>query len=269
MTRPDALKQPALTKVTTGAPMASLGDGVRIELPTKSAIVYATLREAVLDGTLAAGSRLNLTQIARQLGTSETPVREALNRLESERLVRVEPHAGFVVTEVSLADLIENLMLRRVVESLATRLAATVMTSADLETLRDYVDEMAALAEGGNWADYTAVNKQFHRAIIELCPLPVIRRTAIELWEVGERTRSLFVRQPSVGSNEEHRRMLDAIERQDIRALDELVRLQKSNSVAVAMHMIDSSGLKSADGAWGVDVEAFRAIEDQERGRPT
>lgn len=243
----------------------SLGDGARIELPTKSALVHGALREAILGGSLAAGVRLNLSQLARQLGTSETPVREALYRLESERLVRVEPHAGFIVTEVRVADLVENLILRRSIEALATRMAAVVMTQEDLASLSAYVDEMEVLATQRDWSGYVAVNKRFHRAIIEFCPLPVLRRTAVELWEVGERTRELFIRKPSFESNLEHRQMLEAIAAKDFDLLDRLVKQQKSNSIQVAMATLGEDDVMSAEGVWGISRAQFEVFESSER----
>lgn len=247
--------------------MPTFSNGERIELPTKSALVFGALREAVLDGSLQAGVRLNLSQLARQLGTSETPVREALYRLESERLVRIEPHSGFIVTEVKIADLIENLVLRRAIEPLATRMAAVVMMDEDIATLKSYVEEMDEHARRSDWARFVAVNKRFHRAIIEFCPLPVLRRTAVALWEVGERTRELFVRRPSFESNEEHRAMIAAIESKDLDVLEDLVRRQKSNSIAVALGMLDGDPIQGAEGVWGITRAEFGAVDDSERSR--
>lgn len=207
---------------------------------TKSDRVYQALREAVLNGDLEPGTRVNLAKVSKELGTSETPVREALKRLESERLVRAEPHTGFIVAEIGLEELIENLILRRDIEAIATQLAATMMSPADIVELSRYVENMETAAQGDDWATYARINKQFHLALISRCPLGDIRRTAVALWEVGERTRSLFVRRPRrEGSQEEHRAMLRAIESRDFAALGELVRQQKSASIDVALEMLD------------------------------
>jgi DNA-binding GntR family transcriptional regulator len=207
---------------------------------TKSERVYDVLRDAILDGQLSPGSRINLSQTAVQLGTSETPVREALKRLESERLVVVEPHAGFLVAEISLGELIENLLLRREVEALATRLAASAIDASDIKELHRYIEQMDAEAKLADWHAYARTNKRFHLALISRCPLPVIRRTAIELWEIGERSRWLFIQNPRTeGSNREHRLMVEAIEDGDTAELGELVRQQKAASIRVALALME------------------------------
>lgn len=206
---------------------------------TKSARVYEAIREAILDGHVEPGTRINLAQISKQLGTSETPVREALKRLESERLVRAEPHTGFIVAEISLAELIENLVLRREIEAMATQLAAAEMTEADIDELVKYVDRMERAATKGNSSAFVRINKEFHLALISRCPLDAVRRAAIELWEVGERTRALFVRQPRTEwSQEEHRQMIQAIQSGDLATLGDLVRRQKSASLEVALDLL-------------------------------
>lgn len=247
------------TNKTTSARFSGVG------FMTKSERIYEAIRDAILDGTLEPGSRINLSRTAHELGASETPVREALKRLESERLVRVEPHAGFVVTDVSIADLIENLVLRREIEPLATCLAAEAMTDDGIARLRELVDEMESQAAAEDWAAYAATNKQFHRELIARCPLPVVRRTALELWEVGGRSRALFVRKPSRHSNQEHREMVDAIEARDLDRLADLVRRQKTVTIQVAMELLDSDAPpESAEGEWGVPARALTLIDEMD-----
>lgn len=211
-------------------------------LPTKSERVYQSLRDAILDGELEPGSGINVTQTARRLGTSETPVREALKRLESERLVHVEPYTGFAVADIGLVEMIENLVLRREIEAVATRLAARSLSADDLVQLYQHIEQMDAAARSGNWQSYARTNKKFHLALISKCPLSAIRRTAIELWEMGERSRLLFVQHPRTErSNEEHRAMLRAIENGDFEALGELVRCQKTVTIQLALELVDGA----------------------------
>lgn len=208
---------------------------------TKSDRVYRALREAVLVGDLEPGTKINLAQVARELGTSETPVREALKRLESDRLVRAEPHTGFLVTEYSLQELIENLVLRREIETIATQLAAADMTPDDVAHLREFVEQMDVAAAEDDWVLYARLNKEFHRALITRCPLAEVRRTALALWEVGERTRALLVQRPRrKNSQEEHHQMIRAIERGDFEVLGDLVRQQKTAGISVAMELLDA-----------------------------
>lgn len=248
---------PMATNKTAGVRFSGVG------YVTKSERIYEAIRDAILDGTLEPGSRINLSRTAQELGASETPVREALKRLESERLVRVEPHAGFVVTDVSIADLIENLVLRREIEPLATCLAAEAMSDEDIKELRALVKEMGDQAQSEDWVSYAATNKRFHHALIARCPLPVVRRTALELWEVGGRSRALFVRNPSRHSNREHSEMVDAIEARDMERLADLVRRQKTTTIHVALELLDEDVTpESAEGTWGIPARSLALVTE-------
>ena len=74
---------------------------------TSADIAYAVLKHGIIHGELAPGSRLRADELAKQLGMSRTPVREALGRLASEGFLERIPHRGFRVPEESIADLLE------------------------------------------------------------------------------------------------------------------------------------------------------------------
>ena len=88
---------------------------------TLSADVYQQVRAAILSGRLQPGQRLKVSDLSVQHGVSLNVVREALNRLTGEQLVRAVPQAGFAVTDLSLDDLTDLVKVRRVVESAALR----------------------------------------------------------------------------------------------------------------------------------------------------
>jgi DNA-binding GntR family transcriptional regulator len=127
--------------------------------------VYATIKEAILDLKLKPGNLLLEDELARQLGTSKTPVRGALLALERDGLVVKVPYKGTYVSEVSLQDAIEIFELRAVLEGLAARLAARSFSPRDLdaaEKLLDLADEARARGDFDGASDLGA---QFHRSI--------------------------------------------------------------------------------------------------------
>jgi GntR family carbon starvation induced transcriptional regulator len=83
--------------------------------------VYEQVRAAILSGRLQPGQRLKVAELSAEHGVSLNVVREALNRLTGEQLVRAEPQIGFAVTDLSLADLDDLVRVRVAVESLALR----------------------------------------------------------------------------------------------------------------------------------------------------
>src|SRR3954454_8143439 len=94
--------------------------------------VYLTLREAIVDGQLEPGDSLIEWHVARQFGTSRTPVREALLRLEAEGLAFRVPRRGLVVRQLSEHEVLEVYAVRLELEGLAAREAAREALASDI-----------------------------------------------------------------------------------------------------------------------------------------
>jgi DNA-binding GntR family transcriptional regulator len=107
-------------------------------------IAYERIRQAIVEGELRAGQRLIEQRIAAEFGLSRTPVREALRRLESEGLVRIELNRGAVVRAVSGQDVEDLYELRAHLESLAAERAAQRATPQQLAALNDAVEQFDA-----------------------------------------------------------------------------------------------------------------------------
>jgi len=132
--------------------------------------VYASIRAAILDGSMAPGSRLGEVDLASQFDTSRTPVREALRRLDADGFVHIELNKGARVTEWSIADLEEIYELRALLESHAAGRAATRMTTPNIERLDELCEQMEALTDRQNSVDYEQIailNSQLHQIILE------------------------------------------------------------------------------------------------------
>jgi DNA-binding GntR family transcriptional regulator len=132
------------------------------------------LREAILAGSLAPGSRLRAEPLAERLQTSRTPVREALILLAREGLVDLEPRRGAVVRSFDAADLADLYDVRALIEPYAARRAATRIEATDLDRLREICDEADARGAGDASAveDQVALNEEFHRIIVAAAASP-------------------------------------------------------------------------------------------------
>ncbi|RME99457.1 MAG: GntR family transcriptional regulator, partial [Chloroflexi bacterium] len=95
-----------------------------METGTLTDRVYETIKQKILSGEFADGERLNLTELARQLNVSNSPLREAMSRLEKVGLVRVVPYRGPFVRSLSPLDVTEIFDVRIALETLAVRLVA-------------------------------------------------------------------------------------------------------------------------------------------------
>jgi len=158
---------------------------------TKSAAYR--LRERIIRGDFAGGTRLYEVALSDELQISRTPVREAMSRLAEEGLLERAPGGGFQVRAFSLADVIDAIELRGVLEGTAARLAAE--RGADpgaLTAIRALLGDLDACFSDGSvdFDAYAELNGRFHCALAELC------RSAVILREL-DRVRGLPFASPS------------------------------------------------------------------------
>lgn len=135
------------------------------------------LRQRILDGDLPGGARLLEVHLAADLGISRTPVREAMARLAEEGLLDRAAGGGFVVRAFTLADAVDAIELRGVLEGTAARLAAE--RGASPEAMRETLARIDAALDGAGGIDlqaYSDLNTAFHAQLAGLCGSAVIAR---------------------------------------------------------------------------------------------
>jgi DNA-binding GntR family transcriptional regulator len=142
----------------------------RLTLPTR---VRKVIEQQILTGALKEGDQIVEYQLARQLGISQTPVREALRTLEHDGLVVTRPHRGTFVRGVRRREAAERYSLGMELEAFAARLTMPRLTGEDFQNLHAIVDEMAAAAAGQRsegheaFAHSVELNVAFHRYLVE------------------------------------------------------------------------------------------------------
>ena len=159
----------------------------RVTLPrppvqTKSAAAYGALREAILDGRLAPGSRLTLQSLADDLGMSLTPVREALRLLGTQGLVEHDPHRGTRVAQLRPESVQETYQLRRVLEPLACELAAKQATPEDLQQVEQAMNDFASAVDERRADELPELNAVLHRRIYQAARSPLLLEFIDRLW---------------------------------------------------------------------------------------
>jgi len=143
-----------------GLAFASPADGAR----SQSEEAYLRIRERIVSLDLRPGSVVHEGRLREDLAIGRTPIREALQRLAHENLVRSVPHRGTFVTDVNITDLARITEVRLVLEAEAARLAAERATAAD----RAAIDEMLAILEGGGAGDQRVLmrlDQEIHRRV--------------------------------------------------------------------------------------------------------
>jgi DNA-binding GntR family transcriptional regulator len=126
------------------------------------------LLQAIMSGRYRPGARIVETRVAREFGTSQAPVREALRDLEALGVVEIAPFRGARVRRPEADELLEAFGVRTELESLGARLAVPRITEADLEELQGLVDEMHEAARAGDRHREATADARFHGRIVEI-----------------------------------------------------------------------------------------------------
>ena len=176
-------------------------------------LAYDAIKDAILSFQLAPGQSIVESNLAKQLGMSKTPVRDAISRLEKEGLVMKIPYKGAFISEVRKETVHEIYQLRSVLEGLAASLATTNMDSTDREYTRQLIrDEIAALASK-DIPKASHINRLFHDLLVEKSGNQWLKVVLDNLDDHLQRYRMLSYFQEGrlEKSIQEHQRVLDAI----------------------------------------------------------
>ncbi len=130
--------------------------------------VVNSLRDAILDGVFAQGERLIETDLAKEMGVSRGPIRDALRALSNEGIVELHPYKGASVAKLSPGDILEILDLRMMLEGYAARRTATMSTDQEIAQLRCIFDEMQNLAQRNELNALVKKDIAFHEKICRL-----------------------------------------------------------------------------------------------------
>ena len=126
------------------------------------------LLEDILAGRYAPDARIVETQVARELGTSQAPVREALRGLEALGVVEITPFRGARVRRPTRRELLEAYAVRSALETLGARLAVPRLSEGDLAELAAYADAMQTAARAGDGHAVAEADARFHGRIVEI-----------------------------------------------------------------------------------------------------
>lgn len=168
---------------------------------------YRALKDAILAGEMRSGERISESDWAERLGTSRTPVREALQRLEYERLVDNEGRRGWFIRPISLEDIHRIFDIKESLEALAAELAADRITDQQASLMAASVRDMEAAADAGDLKAWWAADKAFHRTIFAAAGNDHLERIVGGLNDLWHRLRSghLAIEGRMKRSVEEHR----------------------------------------------------------------
>jgi DNA-binding GntR family transcriptional regulator len=199
--------------------------------------VYRDLRERIVDGSLAPGTRLVELQVAGELGVSRTPVREALKRLMAEAFVSRDEFGGLIVHTPSPGEVEEAYPLREVLDGLAARLAAYRLSPEEQVKLDVIHKAFSGAVRKKRMDDVVIANIAFHDAIYEASRNRRLVAMAQELSEFVRRFSTAAYASPERAREivAEHGAILRALETQDPDAAEAAARHHMRQSHIYAM----------------------------------
>jgi DNA-binding GntR family transcriptional regulator len=212
--------------LATSNPLAVLGSTSSLGGASAADAVYGILREAITSGQLEAGVALVEEQVARQVGVSRTPVREALLRLESEGLALRVPRRGLVVRALSEHEVREVYAVRAALEALAGRWAASEALPSDIAHLRLINQRLREAMSVGQAARIPLLTNEFHQALGAAAHNGMLSRFIMQCQDWTRRVGTSTVALPArtAAALDEHERLIDAIEARDADAAERLAR---------------------------------------------
>jgi len=171
------------------------------------------LRRQVVVGELKPGHRLVEEGLARELGISRTPVREALHRLEQEGVLTKRPRGGYEVRPLTPEEVGDALGVRSVLEGYAAELASRQAPPGALEELEEAVQGFEQALARKDEERLVELNSRFHVLLCQASGSPLLLRLLGELQEIVERISRAIISNMDAGlwSTEDHRNILEAI----------------------------------------------------------
>ena len=197
------------------------------EGPSLAQQAYRTVRDRLVLLDIRPGAPINEEQLAQSLGVGRTPLREALKRLQYERLITTYPRRGTFATDVNITDLAHVSEVRQELEPLAAAQAARRATAADRATLTSLLDDLTTTdIHHRAAADLLHLDLRVHRAVYATTHNPYLEDTLVQYDNLATRIWCLFIdRLPDMaGHIREHGPLIAAIVAGEAERAAELAR---------------------------------------------
>lgn len=199
------------------------------------------IREAILKGELKPGQRLKQSDLADAMGVSRMPIREALQKLEAEGLIKLEPHKGAVVKSIEVGDIEEIYALRTELEKMAVYQSVEHLTDEDHQQLTTLVEQMEATEDVDEFIRY---NIEFHRLLMKRSSWERLNSFISTLWNGLPQQTPHILKGQKETSNVEHRSILNAVLNRDKETAANLVSNHISRTGNMLVKRLKEEGKK-------------------------
>jgi DNA-binding GntR family transcriptional regulator len=199
------------------------------------------LRQAVVEGVLAPGSKIPERELCENLGVSRTPLREALKVLATEGLVVLEPNRGARISEITMEEMEAAFPVIAVIEGLAGKLACERASDAEIAAIVSRHDDMFRAYDAGDRSGYFKANRAIHDALMAAARNPVLEHHYAMLSYRVERARLLANISEARWAEavEEHRAIVLAIKARDGEHLSALLTAHLNNKLSALKRALE------------------------------
>lgn len=174
------------------------------------------MRQAILEGSMTPGEKVNQSNMAELIGISRIPLREALGILATEGILSYELNRGYTVPKLRLKDAIQIYRMRQLLEDDLIR-QVVEPTSEDLIRLRHLNDSMISAIKQPDLGGFVRLNREFHFALFEMSKADLIIAEVDRLWAVSDGYRAIYLYEPQTAERAtlDHERIIDAVASRD------------------------------------------------------
>ena len=219
----------------------------KLKIPSNlTTLAYSSIKEYILDGRLDENSRLTEEFLSTQLGISKSPIREALNRLETEGLIRIEPRRGAYLRRLTPGEVANLYDLREALEAHVTRTART--TPALLAELRQSLKRQRALLKANDRTHYIEEDIHFHAELAQatgnqhLCA--VLENIQNQIWLSRRKAYDLS----SSSAPDHHEAIVEALDAGDRARAEAAMRKHIQNVRGRLIEFLESRGVAQTVG---------------------
>jgi DNA-binding GntR family transcriptional regulator len=226
-----------------------------IARPSVADQVFDALHKQVLALDLPPGTKMSEADVARQMGVSRQPVRDAFYRLSKLGFLSIRPQRATTVSQISSAAVMQARFIRSAIEVETARIACDRLTEADHKALRLLLDRQQVTVDAGDPVGFHALDDQFHREICQRSGCGFAWEIIHEHKSHMDRVRFLSLAFASNDAFEDHVRLLDAIVARDMTVASDVMRLHLSR-IKDQMTRIrsDHAAFFAAEEPWSVDL---------------
>jgi DNA-binding GntR family transcriptional regulator len=210
--------------------------------PSKKELVTATLRNAILNGEFTPGMRLVIDDLAKQLGVSAIPVREALQQLSADGYAIIEPYLGARVAPIEAESVVEVFSLLETMEVVSSRAACQHMSDSDLSALEQILVKMDSLV--GEPELWSQENRRFHRFICDKSGTRLVASLMSKVFDHWDRLHRFFLKDVFARrlpqAQREHWEILRALKTRNAERTEAVIRKHAQASLSAYTRYLSS-----------------------------